>query len=82
MTPNDVMAAELDGSDPSKKIGTAIMIRVMPGDQFEVGSDTYYEDAYDATPAMPAQPLLQSLLTSLMGGNMYDGSAAAENPSA
>jgi RHS repeat-associated protein len=67
-TPDDEKAALLDGRDPAKRIGTAILLRVMPGDRFTLSGDGYYEGSEMSEPAVSGDKLAQSLLTSLAGG--------------
>jgi RHS repeat-associated protein len=79
-TPTDVMAAELDGANPSKRIGTAMMLRVMPGDVFETSSDTYYDGAFEPDQPSSGQELIDNLVTSLMQGTTLGGGSITENP--
>ena len=68
----DTKAAELIGTDTSKRIATAIMLRVMPGDQFSLSAQSYY-DALDSNQATTGDQVLGSLLGALTGGSEYGG---------
>lgn len=68
--PDDTKAARLNADDPDRRIGTAIMLRVMPGDQFTFATDAYYEadenpQDYEYT---NAEEIVSSLLATLSGG--------------
>jgi len=71
INPGDLKAAHLIASDPHKRIGTAIMLRVMPGDKFTFGADSYYESDQTETNETPsAEDVVNSLLTALTGGTV------------
>jgi len=71
INPGDLKAAHLIASDPHKRIGTAIMLRVMPGDKFTFGADSYYESDQTETNETPsAEDVVNSLLTTLTGGTV------------
>ncbi len=78
-TPGDVKAALLDGSDPARRIGTAIMIKVMPGDKFRVSADSWY-DGVNNEGGANSQDVVGSLLSALSGGSLYEGVTVAELP--
>ncbi|RYD94468.1 MAG: hypothetical protein EOP54_17460, partial [Sphingobacteriales bacterium] len=68
--PDDTKAARLNADDPERRIGTAIMLRVMPGDKFTFATDAYYEadenpQDYEYT---NAEEIVSSLLATLSGG--------------
>ncbi len=44
--PDDGMAAHLIAADADKRIGTATMLRVMPGDKFSLSAKAFYEGEY------------------------------------
>lgn len=79
-TPGDLKAARLDGDDPHRRIGTAIMLRVMPGDKFKVGATTFWEGQPDNDIGVSSEMLAASLLTTLTGGNTYSGVPIREIP--
>jgi RHS repeat-associated protein len=79
-TPGDVMAAQLDGSDPNKRIGTAMMLRVMPGDKFMVQTDAYYDSPNEGGGNATTNDVIGSLITSLMGGSTFEGVNITELP--
>jgi len=72
INPDDLKAVRLNANDPDRKIGTAIMLRVMPGDQFTFATDVYYEadegpKDYEHT---SAEDIVSSLLATLKGGTV------------
>ena len=71
VNPEDLKAARLVASDPGKRIGTAIMLRVMPGDKFTFAADGYYESGETETAETPvAEDVVSSLLSTLTGGTV------------
>lgn len=78
--PEDGMAARLDASDPEKRVGTAIMLKVMPGDKFTIAANTFYEGEYKEGESVPGSDLIESLMTTLLGGNTYAGVPLSELP--
>jgi RHS repeat-associated protein len=80
INPSDGMAAHLVASDPDKRVGTAILLKVMPGDKFSLSAKTYYEGDYNQTEETGSGPVLESLLSALMGGNTYAGVPVSELP--
>lgn len=78
MKPGDVKAALLDGT-ADRQIGTAIMLRVMPGDKFKIEGDSWYESVNNESPLSGAQ-LASSLIGALTGGSLYGGTPVAELP--
>lgn len=80
INPNDGMAAHLDANDPEKRIGTAIMLQVMPGDKFSISANTFYEGAYTNREETGNGPVIESLMNALMGGNTYAGVPISELP--
>jgi RHS repeat-associated protein len=80
INPNDGMAAHLDAANPNTRVGTAILLKVMPGDKFSVSANTYYEGEYQGGEEIGAGPLVESLLGALMGGGTYAGVPISELP--
>ncbi len=81
INPDDLKAARLNADDPDRRIGTAIMLRVMPGDQFTFATDAYYEadqapQDYEHT---SAEDIVSSLLATLSGGTV-GGEPVSETP--
>ncbi|WP_205529502.1 DUF6443 domain-containing protein [Taibaiella koreensis] len=76
--PEDRMAAKLNGSD--KKVGTAIMLKTMPGDRFIVKSDAFYEGGFKPNGDSGPEAMVESLMSALLGGNTYAGVPIAELP--
>lgn len=67
---DDTKAARLVGGDEERMIGTAIMLRVMPGDRFTLATDSYYEEEDMGEENSSAEEIVNSLLTTLAGGTM------------
>ncbi|WP_316835065.1 DUF6443 domain-containing protein [Pedobacter nutrimenti] len=78
--PGDNMAARLDGGDPARRVGTAIMLQVMPGDRFTISTDAYYEGDYQQSDVEGSQAIIESLMGALLNGNTYAGVPIAELP--
>lgn len=74
------MAARLDGGDASRRVGTAMMLKVMPGDRFTISADAYYEGDYQQSEVEGAQAVIESLASALLGGQTYDGIPLSELP--
>lgn len=78
---DDRKAARLNAAETDRKIGTAIMLRVMPGDKFTFATDAYYEA--DETPTdyqhTGAEEIVSSLLATLSGGTV-GGQPVSETP--
>jgi RHS repeat-associated protein len=77
---NDGFAARLDGSIPSQRVGTAIMLQTMPGDRFTISADAYYEGEYQQQDEGPTEDLVSSLMSALTGGGTYAGIPVSELP--
>jgi RHS repeat-associated protein len=78
--PNDAMAAKLNGAEDTKRVGTAVMLKTMPGDRFTVSTDAYYEGTYQQSSSSTGAEVVESLLSALLGGNTYPGIPLAELP--
>ncbi|MET3876414.1 RHS repeat-associated protein [Chitinophaga sp. OAE865] len=78
--PDDNMAAGLVAEDPAKRVGTAIMLRVLPGDKFTIGADSYYEGDFNPGESISGNEVVESVMGALMGGNTYDGVPLNELP--
>lgn len=79
-TPGNTFCAELNGNDPQKRIGTAIMMRVMPGDIFNFSVNTFYEEYSPAVPGLNGQQIANALFQSLSGGTITNGTPVQELP--
>jgi RHS repeat-associated protein len=69
---DDLKAARLNAAESDRRIGTAIILRVMPGDKFTFASDVYYE-ADDETRDYEhtgVEEVVSSLLATLAGGTV------------
>ena len=80
INPNDGMAAQLVAADADKRIGTAIMLRVMPGDQFTIDAQAFYEGSTVPEETIGAGDVISALSSALMGGSTYAGVSIAELP--
>lgn len=78
--PYDGMAARLEGSNPDTRVGTAILLKTMPGDKFTISSKYYYNGNLESQETTGAEPLLESLMGALMGGSTYAGIPVSELP--
>lgn len=78
--PGDKNAAELIAEDDTKRVGTSIMLHVMPGDQFTIRADAYFDQNAEDQGILEPDELVESLLTTLMGGHTYDGLPLEELP--
>ncbi|HWV73974.1 MAG TPA: putative toxin, partial [Pseudosphingobacterium sp.] len=78
--PDDQMAAHLIAEDPEKRIGTAIMLRVVPGDEFEISADGYYNAEYKEQETLSGEEVIASLINTLNGGITYSGVPISELP--
>jgi RHS repeat-associated protein len=67
--PNDKVAKLNGSSSSSKKIGPAILLKVMSGDQMNIRANAYYRlnGASAGTPSNPASELLAALAASIQG---------------
>ncbi|XZF15431.1 DUF6443 domain-containing protein [Chitinophagaceae bacterium MMS25-I14] len=77
--PQDMKAAQLDGTNPNRMTGPSIMLRVMPGDRFELSSNTYY-DAVGNDQMLDGGDMLAALASTLAGGSTHTGISVAEVP--
>ncbi len=80
INPNDGMAAHLDAANPDTRVGTAIMLKVMPGDKFTISASAHYDGEYHGGEETGTQPMIQSLTNALMGGGTYAGVPVSELP--
>jgi RHS repeat-associated protein len=79
-TVTDGMAARLNGGDASRRIGTAIMLRTMPGDRFNISADVYYDGSTGAQRNATPEEVISSLMGALTGGSTYAGVPLSELP--
>lgn len=82
-TPNDLMSAILNGSEPGKEIGAAILVHVMAGDEINLKAYGYYENADTSlmnTYATPAA-MVGQLVNTLIGTNIISGEGGAVSTS-
>lgn len=74
------MAAHLVATDPDKRVGTAIMLKTMPGDKFTINADAYFEGEYSDEGTIDGGDIVSSLMSTLLGGNTYGGIPLSELP--
>jgi len=77
-TPGNETSAHLVASDAAKRIGTAIMLRTMPGDEFRISADCFYQGAYTPGSTVSAADMVSSLTNALLGGEIYTGVPVSE----
>ena len=67
--PEDHMAGRLNATEKDYRVGTSLLMKVMAGDRVEMQVDNYYASyKADLDHALPAESVLESLLTTLTGG--------------
>jgi RHS repeat-associated protein len=67
--PYDVEAAHLDGSDPSRRIGTALLMSVMAGDKFDISATSYFSsDSVNMQSAVDPNSMMNAITSSLVNG--------------
>jgi hypothetical protein len=65
----DDMAARLNGSEPDKRIGTAIMLQTNPGDRFLINVNAFYDGDYEQDNEISSTEILESLMGTLLSGS-------------
>ena len=80
INPNDGMAAHLDANGADTRVGTAIMLKVMPGDKFTISASTYHQGQYGGGEETGSNALVESLMSALMGGSTYAGVPVSDLP--
>jgi RHS repeat-associated protein len=66
----DDMAARLNGGEPEKRIGTAIMLRTNPGDRFSINVNAFYDGEYkDNDEPVSPNVMMEALMGTLLGGS-------------
>lgn len=80
INPGDGMAAGLEAELADKRIGTAVLLKVMPGDRFTIDAQSYYEDEYTEAETIGNNDIISSLMSVLGGGSTYAGIPIAELP--
>jgi RHS repeat-associated protein len=78
--PEDNKAAHLIAEDADQRIGTAIMLRVMPGDKFTINAEAFYDGEFHDNGTVSANDIVGSLTGALMGGSTYAGVPVSELP--
>ncbi len=68
--PNDETAAELVASNPAKRVGTSLLLKVMAGDKFKAQVSAYYEDNQfnPNGETTSSSAMMSSLFDALSGG--------------
>ncbi|HTN45535.1 MAG TPA: RHS repeat-associated core domain-containing protein [Flavipsychrobacter sp.] len=74
-TPGDVDAAELDGGDPDRRIGTSLLVHVMAGDNISLQGYSYHEGKDEGEEEIVTpEDMMSALITTLTGGvGGFDG---------
>ncbi len=78
--PEDHMAARLNADDASTTIGTAIMLKTMPGDKFNISVDALYDGDYQQRSEASPNSIVSSLFNTLTGGINYGGTPVSDIP--
>jgi RHS repeat-associated protein len=67
--PSDLKSGRLNGADPSRRIGTALLLKVMAGDKVEMDVNTFFE-GYDMDQENPvaANTMMNSIVNTLAAG--------------
>lgn len=66
--PYNQMAARLNGSDPDRRIGTALLLQVMAGDKFDVSANTYWDDTGSTSGTIDPNSMLSAIVGTLVSG--------------
>lgn len=66
---DNTMAANLNGADPERRVGSSLMVHVMAGDKVSMNVNTFFE-SYNADDDHPilANEALQAIVSTLTGG--------------
>jgi RHS repeat-associated protein len=68
-TDPDDMAARLNGAEPDKRIGTAIMLETNPGDRFTINVNAFYDGDYEQDDQqVSSNEMVEALMGTLIGG--------------
>ena len=73
-SPNDYVA-KLNGSDPDKKIGPSIVLRVMAGDTIRIGAKAFYTSTGTAVSGSTVSDMVAALLRAFSTGGGPGGGA-------
>lgn len=67
--PNDLKSGRLNGSDPERRIGTSLLVKVMAGDKVNLHVNNYY-DGYNRDGDQPVvlEDMLSNIIGTLTGG--------------
>lgn len=79
--PEDVKSGRLNGTDPSRRTGTSLLMHVMAEDQVDINVNNFYEN-YDKDQDNPvnAEDMLESLVSTLTGGTGGFIGSESHNP--
>ncbi|MGN6568267.1 MAG: RHS repeat-associated core domain-containing protein [Flavipsychrobacter sp.] len=66
--PYNQMAARLNGSDPDRRIGTALLLQVMAGDKFDVSANSYWDDTAYTSATTDPNSMLNAIVGTLVTG--------------
>jgi RHS repeat-associated protein len=67
--PSDLKSGRLNGADPARRVGTALVLKVMAGDKVEMDVNTFFE-GYDMDQENPvaANTMMNSIISTLTAG--------------
>lgn len=84
--------SKLNGSDPSKRVGTSIVLKVMAGDVIDVAAKAYYKQMEASNSGAVANEMISALMNAMLGsstavidnghGNLVQGNNTILNTSA
>ncbi len=79
--PTDVMSGRLNGNDPERRVGTALLLSVMSGDKLQLEVNSFYEN-YNKTDDNPVNEadMMESVIGTLTAGIGGTGGGEVHNP--
>ncbi|WP_288878841.1 RHS repeat protein [Pedobacter panaciterrae] len=79
--PGNLQSGLLNGSDPSKRVGTSLLLKVMAGDRVEMNVNSYYQGYNPGTDApVNASTMLSAIVSTLTSGTGGLGGSESHNP--
>jgi RHS repeat-associated protein len=61
--------SKLNGNDPTKRVGTSLVLKVMAGDMINVGTKAFYKQMPASNNGTPVNDMVSALINSMLGGN-------------
>jgi len=79
--PGNLQSGLLNASDPNRRVGTSLLLKVMAGDRVELNVNSYYQ-GYNPTTDAPvtASTMLGSIISTLTSGTGGLGGSESHNP--